>query len=409
VSRIDDLIRQHCPDGVAHKLLGELGRFERGSGIQKSDFVEEGVGCIHYGQIHTHYGTWATETKSFVTPEQAERTRRAKPGDLVIATTSEDDEAVGKAVAWLGAEEVAVSTDAFIYRHSLDPKYVAYFFQTEQFHTQKRRHVTGAKVRRIAGSALAKIRIPVPPLEVQAEIVRVLDLFQSLEAELEAELEARRHQFAHWHDTLLDFRDDANVQRLPTASLLREPLANGRSVPDGDGYPVLRLTALHGSVVDLRQQKRGTWDEAAGRRFRIESGDILVARGNGSKELIARACMVEEAAEVAFPDTMIRIRPNLDLVSQRFLYYVWESREIRRAIEQRAKISSGVWKISQEDLARIVLPVPPLSLQTEIVSTLDKFDALVNDLSVGLPAELVARRQQYEHYRDRLLSFEEAA
>src|SRR5690606_18854122 len=141
VSRIDDLIRELCPRGVEHRALGEIGQFVRGSGIQKADFVESGVGCIHYGQIHTHYGTWATETKSFVRRELAARTRRAKPGDLVVATTSEDDEAVGKAVAWLGSNEVAVSTDAFIYRHSLDPKYVAYFFQTEQFHAQKRRHV----------------------------------------------------------------------------------------------------------------------------------------------------------------------------------------------------------------------------------------------------------------------------
>ena len=192
MSRIDDLIGELCPSGVEHRLLGEIGSFERGQGIQKSDFVESGVGCIHYGQIHTHYGTWATGTKSFVSPELAAKTRKAKPGDLVVATTSEDDEAVGKAVAWLGSEDVAVSTDAFIYRHPLDPKYVAYFFQTEQFHAQKRRHVTGTKVRRISGGALAKIRIPVPPLDVQHEIVRVLDLFQSLEAELEGELEARR-------------------------------------------------------------------------------------------------------------------------------------------------------------------------------------------------------------------------
>ena len=71
---------------------------------------------------------------------------------------------MGKAVAWLGNDEVAVSTDAYIYRHSLDPRYVSYFFQTQQFHAQKRRHVTGTKVRRIGGGALGKIRIPVPPL-----------------------------------------------------------------------------------------------------------------------------------------------------------------------------------------------------------------------------------------------------
>jgi type I restriction enzyme S subunit len=212
MSRIDDLIRQHSPDGVQTRPIGEIGVLVRGNGIQKSDFVDEGVGCIHYGQIHTHYGTWATETKSFVSAQLAAKTRQADPGDLVIATTSEDDEAVGKAVAWLGSESVAVSTDAFILRHSMDPKFVAYFFQTEQFQAQKRRHVTGTKVRRISGEALAKINIPVPPLEVQREIVRVLDLFQSLEAELEAELEARRRQYAHYRDSLLDFTERGGGQ-----------------------------------------------------------------------------------------------------------------------------------------------------------------------------------------------------
>ena len=165
---------------VEWKTLGETGNFIRGSGIQKSDFTESGVGCIHYGQIHTYYSTWATENKSFINPEFAARLRKAYTGDLVIATTSEDDVAVAKAVAWLGNEEVAVSTDAFIYRHTINPKYMSYFFQTQLFQSQKKPYITGTKVRRISGESLAKIEIPIPPLEVQAEIVRILDAFTEL-------------------------------------------------------------------------------------------------------------------------------------------------------------------------------------------------------------------------------------
>lgn len=201
MSRIDDLIALHCPNGVQFKPLGEVGEFIRGNGLQKSDLVESGVGAIHYGQIHTHYGTWATVTKSFVSEALAARLRKAKPGDLVIATTSEDDEAVAKAVAWIGSADVAVSGDAYIYRHTLEPKYVSYFFQSTQFQDQKKRHITGPKVRRISGDALAKIRIPAPPLEIQREVVRVLDTF----AELEAELEARRRQYKYYRDALLTF------------------------------------------------------------------------------------------------------------------------------------------------------------------------------------------------------------
>ena len=183
--------------------------------------------------------------------------------------------------------------------------------------------------------------------------------------------------------------------------------SNGRSVTDGEGYPVLRLTALHGPVVDTTQQKLGSWTTEAGKRFRIEAGDLLVVRGNGSKALIARGCMVEHTEEVAFPDTMIRVRPNLELISQRYLFYAWESRPARTQLERVAKLTSGVWKVSQDDLSQVVIPVPTLAEQLEVVAILDRLDALVNDLSIGLPAELAARRKQYEYYRDKLLTFEE--
>ncbi len=149
---------------VAWLPLGDeaVGEFVRGSNLQKKDFTEAGVGCIHYGQLYTHYGTFADKTKSFVSEEFAKKARMAQKGDLVIATTSENDEDVCKAVAWLGNEDIAVSSDACIYKHSLNSKYVSYFFQTEQFQSQKRPYITGAKVRRVNASNLAKIEIPIP-------------------------------------------------------------------------------------------------------------------------------------------------------------------------------------------------------------------------------------------------------
>ena len=214
MSRIDVLVKELCPNGVPLKTLGDVGTFARGGGFQKGDLTAEGEPAIHYGQVHTHYGTSAGETISFLPSAIAARIRKAEPGDLVIATTSEDDEAVGKAVAWLGTGGVAVSGDAYIYRHSLDPKYASYFFQSRSFQDEKMRAITGTKVRRISGDKLAKIRIPVPPLEVQREIVRLLDLFQDLtqelKAELEAELQARRSQYMFYRDKLLAFEATAS-------------------------------------------------------------------------------------------------------------------------------------------------------------------------------------------------------
>lgn len=187
----------------------EVGKFIRGGGLQKKDFTETGVGCIHYGQLYTHYGTYANETKTFVSEKFAKKARKAKTGDLVIATTSENDEDVCKAVAWLGEADVAVSSDACFYTHSLNPKYVAYFFQTESFQKQKRQYITGAKVRRVNADSLAKMLIPVPSPEKQATIVSILDKFDtltnSISEGLPREIELRQKQYEYYRDLLLNF------------------------------------------------------------------------------------------------------------------------------------------------------------------------------------------------------------
>ena len=187
-----------------------IGKFTRGSGLQKKDFTNNGVGCIHYGQIYTYYGTYAIKTKTFVSEEFAKKSRIARHGDLIIATTSENDEDVCKAVAWLGNEGIAISGDACFYTHKLNPKYVAYFFQTEQFQKQKRLFITGTKVRRVNVSALEKILIPLPPLEEQQRIVDILDRFDTLvndiKTGLPAEIEARQKQYEYYRDKLLTFK-----------------------------------------------------------------------------------------------------------------------------------------------------------------------------------------------------------
>ncbi len=117
--------------------LGEIGTFVRGNGLQKKDFTDEGFPCIHYGQIHTYYGTFATSTISYTSDLLAKRLRKASYGDLIIATTSEDIDGVCKACAWLGENEVAISGDAYIYKHSQNPKYMSYLFQTKLFYDYK--------------------------------------------------------------------------------------------------------------------------------------------------------------------------------------------------------------------------------------------------------------------------------
>lgn len=195
---------------VEWKKMSEVGTFIRGNGLQKKDFTEEGVGCIHYGQLYTHYGTSATETITYCSSELAKKLRKAAKGDIVIATTSENVEDVCKAVAWLGEEEIAVSGDAFIYKHTQNPKYMAYLFQTASFFNYKKKKATGTKVIRLAGDAMGNYLAPIPSLEEQQRIVSILDRFESLTTSLQsglpAEIAARRQQYEHYRDKLLTFK-----------------------------------------------------------------------------------------------------------------------------------------------------------------------------------------------------------
>src|SRR5699024_12450311 len=155
--------------------MSEVGTFLRGGGPQKKDFTEAGVGCIHYGQIYMHYGIHATKPLTFVESSVAAKSRQAEPGDVIIAVTSENDEDLGKSVAWRGQDSSAISNHTLIFTSDLNPKYVSYFLASRAFHLQKRRHVIGTKVRSLPSKAFDSIQIPVPSKEVQNQIVRTLD------------------------------------------------------------------------------------------------------------------------------------------------------------------------------------------------------------------------------------------
>lgn len=185
--------------------LGDHGEFLRGKGIQKKDFLEKGRPAFHYGQVHTKYEYQTIETAAHISDELFERSTLALPGDLVIATTSEDDEAVAKAVAWLGTEPAAVGGDAHVYRHGYDPRFISYFFATHAFQRQKLMLLTGAKVRRVNASALESIKAPFPSLETQQAVAEKLDAMQELSDNLRLEREQRQKQFDYYREKLLSF------------------------------------------------------------------------------------------------------------------------------------------------------------------------------------------------------------
>ncbi|RYQ03198.1 restriction endonuclease subunit S [Bifidobacterium pseudolongum subsp. globosum] len=402
MSRIDDLIAEYCPDGVKHQTLGEIGEFIRGNGIQKRDFQDSGFGCIHYGQIYTYYGLFADHTKSFIDPNLAEKRKKAYKGDLVIATTSENEEDVCKACAWLGEEPIAISGDAYIFRHHQNPKYISYCFQSELFQSQKKKYITGTKVLRVNGDAMAKIHVPVPPLPVQEEIVRILDSFSSLEAELEAELEARRKQYAYYRNELLTFERVVTVCIRDICIRICSggtPSSKRHDYYDGN-VPWLRTQDIDFNVIN---QTSATISDEGLR--------------NSAAQWIPANCVIvamygATAAKVAvnsIPLTTNQACCNLQIdetkADVRYVFH-WLSNEYEhlKALGEGSQSNINAKKVKSYPIS-----LPPLEEQRRIVSILDRFDKLTNDLSSGLPAEIEARRKQYEYYRDRLLSFDELA
>ncbi len=190
--------------------MSEIGTFTRGNGLQKKDFTEEGVGCIHYGQIYTRFGLATDTTLTKCSPELAKKLIKARKGDMIIACTSENVEDVCKAVVWLGEDEIVTGGHACVFSHNQNPKYVGYFFQTEQFFMQKKKYAKGVKVIDLKTTDIEKIVIPIPPLSEQQRIVSILDRFEALTTDLQsglpAEIEARRKQYEYYREKLLTFK-----------------------------------------------------------------------------------------------------------------------------------------------------------------------------------------------------------
>ena len=196
--------------GYVEVRLGDIASIVRGNGLQKRDFTEEGVGCIHYGQIYTKYGMVAEKTISFVEESLAEKLRKVEKGDIIFAVTSENIEDLCKCVVWLGEDEIVTGGHTAILKHNQNSKFLAYYFQTEAFHSQKRKLATGTKVMDITATKLEEILISLPPLEEQQRIVDILDRFDRLcndiSEGLPAEIEARQKQYEYYREKLLNFK-----------------------------------------------------------------------------------------------------------------------------------------------------------------------------------------------------------
>jgi restriction endonuclease S subunit len=191
--------------------LGHVGHFVRGRRFTKQDYVASGLGCIHYGHLHTHLGPVTTSSLNYLPDPLRARLRLARPGDVVVAAASEDVAGLGRATVWLGDDDVAVHDDCYIFQHGLDPTFASYVFRSPWFQHQKQRFASGTKVTRISGADLAQIEVPVPLLEDQKRIGAVLQ--QST-------------------DTALALREEAEALRAFRAAILGRLLSGHVAIPD---------------------------------------------------------------------------------------------------------------------------------------------------------------------------------
>ncbi|MCQ1754278.1 restriction endonuclease subunit S [Escherichia coli] len=202
---------------VEWKTLGEIGEFIRGKRFTKADYVEDGgISVIHYGEIYTRYGVYTTHSLSQVRADMAASLRYAKHGDVVITDVGETVEDVGKAVAWLGDDDIAIHDHCYAFRHSLNPKFISYYMQTDSFISEKAKYVARTKVNTLLINGFSKIMIPVPypkdhekSLKEQARIVAILDKFDTLTNSitegLPREIELRQKQYEYYRDLLFSF------------------------------------------------------------------------------------------------------------------------------------------------------------------------------------------------------------
>lgn len=160
------------------KKMGDFGSFQRGLLLQKKDFVANGCPCIHYGQLHTSFGTYTTKHLTNISQELFSKSKIAHKGDLILALTSEDVEGSCKSTAWLGDYDIAVGSDAAIFTHNQDSIYLSFYTRTRAFYNEKDKYARGFKVTHIKTSDIATFPICLPPLPLQqafAEKVQAIE------------------------------------------------------------------------------------------------------------------------------------------------------------------------------------------------------------------------------------------
>ena len=388
MSKLDDLIKEKCPNGVNYIELGEVCEITKGRGLSKSDKGTGNIPIILYGELYTTYGNYIDEVVSFAS-ETAKSSLPIAKNDLLLPVSSTTKEAqIGKASVYRLENECYLGGDAIRLRHEQNPGFLMYVINSTSFEKQKMKCVSGTTISHLNPGKLSKIKVPVPPLEVQNEIVQILDNF----AELTAELSNRKKQYEYYRDLLLNF--DENKQRAKYV-LLGDccKMIVGGDIPK-DAFSKTESSDFHIPILS-----NGIGDNAIyGYTNRARVTDACVtfsARGT-----IGYSALREKPF---FPIVrLICAVPDISILTPKYLYYVSQTLTFQVP-------KSGIPQLTVPMLSKYKIPIPSLEEQNRITQALERFDKITTDISEGLPAEIEAREKQYIYYRDKLLSFKELA
>ena len=359
MSQIQELIRRLCPNGVEFKDLGRIVIIKNGKDYKH--LVPGNIPVYGSGGIMTYVNKYVYNKPTVLIP------RKGSLGNIFYIDTP----------FW--------NVDTIFYTEidtkQIEAKYLYYVLAKQ--HLENLNKAGG--VPSLTQSILNKVKIPVPPLEVQNEIVRILDTFTSHTAELQAELQARKQQYEYYRNKLLSFdKNNVDVRWIKIGEfckILRGKRLTTKELDTNGKFPV-----FHGGIKPI-----GFYPHSN----RAANSTMIINVG-ASAGTVGFCKTAFWSSDGCFCFTHNKI------VIQKYLFYVLQSMEI--SLKSKVRIA-GIPTLDNKNIERLVIPVISLSEQQRIISILDKFETLVNDLTEGIPAEIAAVQEQYEYYRNKLLSF----
>ena len=425
MSQIENLIKKHCPNGVEFKTIDEI--FEIITDYTAAgSFADVAKNVTYLAEPNFALLVRTMDLKSNFTKgnlvyidEHAYKYLwrvHLNKESIVLPNVGNCGEVYYVIPQNLPYKNCVLATNSILLRSSEhNNKFLYYVLETADFKKKLRKITSNTGQTKFNKTALKNLQIPVPPIEVQNEIVRILDTFTKLEAELEAELEARRRQYHFYRDKLLSFDTHTHTVKWVSLGEICEIITKQTGFDYSATIKPSLLYSKQENTYSFIQNK-----DFCGTNINFDTDlyiPIEIAEKYPKITLDKPSILISISGKIgnvgfydfpqkAFIGGAVGICKLKENINGKFIMYYIQSKYGQQYLLKSIKAASHL-NITVEDIRKFPIPFPNLEKQKEIVEILDKFDCLVNDLSVGLPAEIKARKKQYEYYRDKLLSFDE--